>query len=70
VAEGEVDRACRLESLAQQALHRLEDGNHRDLVVERAAPPDEAFGDVAAEGAVRPLSFGSRNHRHDILVAH
>ena len=49
VAQGDVDGALRREALAQQPLHRLEDGDHRRLVVEGAAPPHHAVLDHAAE---------------------
>ena len=45
-------------------------GDQAALVVPRAAPPDEAVGDIAAEGRMLPVLFGAGRDRHDILMAH
>ena len=67
-AEREVHRPPRLEPLPEERFHRLEDRHEVALVVERAAPPDVAVGDAAAERRLGPAVLGSRLDGHDILV--
>ena len=45
MAEGEIDRLLRPVAAREQSLGRFEDRHQRALVVDRAAPDDEAVGD-------------------------
>ena len=47
LAEGEHDRALGLETAHGEPVHRFEDGDELAFVVERAAAPDIALGDIA-----------------------
>jgi hypothetical protein len=47
MAEGEVDSPGRGEALSEQVLDRFQDAEHRRLVVERSASPDEPVSNVA-----------------------
>src|SRR5439155_23628378 len=58
-AEGEVHTALRVEVLADQALHGLQDPEQVVLVVERPAAPHVPVGDAPAERRLGPAAFGT-----------
>src|SRR5438477_13100762 len=70
VSETEDHRAARLHAALEQRLHGLEQAEYGTLVVERAASPDVAVGDVSGKRAVPPILLGSRLDRHNVLMAH
>ena len=53
-ADDELDLLARDEALILERLQGIECADRRSLVVRRAAAPDLAVGDLAAEGIVRP----------------
>ncbi|MEI9979705.1 MAG: hypothetical protein WDN23_12050 [Edaphobacter sp.] len=58
VSEGEENGAGGSVATADERLGGFEEGEDVDLVVEGAASPDGAFGDVAGVGTVLPLGEG------------
>src|ERR1051325_12143062 len=66
VAEREQDRALRTEAFREQRLRRLEQRDDRDLVIERAAAPDESIADRAAERRLFPLPLRRRLPPHHV----
>ena len=70
VAHHEIDRLLGLEAAADQQLDGFHLREQVALVVERAAAPDEAVLDLAAEGVDRPGLLGARRDRHHVLVRH
>ena len=61
VAECEIDGPRRTEARPEQILRGLKGRQHKELIVERATPPNEAIDDVAGNGgrAHSPSVFGS-----------
>ena len=68
MAEAEQQRALGRESVGEQPLDRLQDGEEVALVVDRAASPHVAAVDHALEGRMRPARVGPALDRHHVLV--
>ena len=63
-------RALGNEAGLDKRLERFEKCDQRALVIDRAAAPNRAVGELAAEGRVVPARLTAGRHRYDVLVGH
>ncbi len=70
VADGQVQGDVGAEPVGEQALHRLEERDHRPLVVGGASPPQVLAVALAGERRMLPISLGARLDPHHVHVAH
>jgi len=70
LSEGEHDGALRRKAGSRKPLRGVQQGDKAAFVVDRAAAPDEAVGNVAGEWIVRPISGCSGHDRHNVHMRH